>query len=393
MQTKDLIHNLRIADDLPQFLVSHIASADLLYKPIAEYTDLIAALRDIMGSYFAEICPAVFQQPVIDKDWINQHRPVWEIPGFSCFTNTTSGTTADRFQYRIHTDTYHRLEIFEHYIEILREFSIVPTRVLYFVSDSCNFSDEFVSRVVTDNVVMTHGLREAVEVFCVKKNLTYVEDHFGYYDQVLALIEDEGFELILADGHSISEMVGWIKKKGYDKKICRLLSSTSTKTNLDDLNYLKENGFIANWCDHMRCWDGGVTFFSCRENTYHLIEHFAYPMAIDGKLVSQDFFSFPNPFWNYWNGDYFSLDTEYKRCACGRIYRDFNLDRGRNTIFDNLSDETAAQILSRTKGIKRMVRMANVIKVHTNRALPRCERAEIRRSLPMIHFRFIREDA
>jgi len=193
------------------------------------------------------------------------------------------------------------------------------------------------------------------------------------------------------DGFTISEAVGWVKSRGYNSKIAQLLSTTSCKPNYDDLNFLRNNGQIDDWCDHMRCWDGGVTFFTCSSYNTHLVEHFAYPYVDDGRLISKDFFSFPNPFWNYWNGDYASIGADYKVCDCGRLYRDFKISRIRE---NNVSGVSALNISSSSRqvpGIKRLMIFGNIVKVFTYWSFSVDERREVRRSNPNLKYRFIVE--
>ena len=75
----------------------------------------------------------------------------------------------------------------------------------------------------------------------------------------------------------------------------------------------------------MRCWDGGATFFTCKFGTYHLLDNITYHKSIDNKLVTTDYFSLAAPFVNYWNGDICSIENEYLRCECGRLYRPFKM--------------------------------------------------------------------
>jgi hypothetical protein len=73
----------------------------------------------------------------------------------------------------------------------------------------------------------------------------------------------------------------------------------------------------------MRCWDGGATFFTCKHQNYHLLDNLCWCDEKNKKLISTDYFSFPSPFVDYWNGDLCRLKNEYQRCDCGRLYRDF----------------------------------------------------------------------
>lgn len=393
MEIAKIIDGLQSTDNLPVFLLDHVATLEHLYKPIDEYVNLLEALRTRVGDFYRQRCPILFDGPdIITKQWLNQHRSDWEVPGYDYFDNTTSGTTAEKFHYRINRDVYYRIELFEHYLAILREFFVVPSRLIYLISDNPKYANTpMVSKIRTDNAVMTHGLREAVEVLQINKNTTYFDNHWDYFDKFFEFLEANPVDLILADGNSISELLAWIKRNNYKKKICKLLSTTTCMVSDEDLQHLKTRGSIDNWCDHMRCWDGGITFFSCKHNVRHVVEHFSYPMSIDNKLVSQDFFSFSSPFWNYWNGDDVTLGDEYRRCKCGRIYRDFSITREREHIMHHTLTYSIDKVLEGVDCLKRSAVFGTILKVFTSRSLTKLERQTIRTALPDMHIRFVVE--
>jgi hypothetical protein len=117
-------------------------------------------------------------------------------------------------------------------------------------------------------------------------------------------------------------------------KLVQLVSNTGDRVNPETLNFLKETGVTESWCDHMRCWDGGASFFTCEKGTYHLQDELSYVYSTDeGRLVSIDFFSYPSPFINYLNGDYCTVGEDFKLCACGRWHREFKFNSRRNRQF------------------------------------------------------------
>ena len=42
----------------------------------------------------------------------------------------------------------------------------------------------------------------------------------------------------------------------------------------------------------MRCWDGGATFLTCKDNNYHVLDNLSYCYEKENKLISTDYFSF-----------------------------------------------------------------------------------------------------
>jgi phenylacetate-coenzyme A ligase PaaK-like adenylate-forming protein len=80
----------------------------------------------------------------------------------------------------------------------------------------------------------------------------------------------------------------------------------------------------------MRCWDGGASFFTCKNGTYHLNDNFAWTIeGPDNKMISTDYFNLASPFINYYNGDLCKIENEYHKCSCGRYYRPFKMLQNR----------------------------------------------------------------
>ena len=90
-----------------------------------------------------------------------------------------------------------------------------------------------------------------------------------------------------------------------------------------------DNGYFDDACDHMRCWDGGATFYTCKHRNYHLMDNLAWVEEVDGRMICTDYFNLASPFVRYWNGDYCKIGKEYRRCECGRLYREFEFMQSR----------------------------------------------------------------
>jgi len=110
----------------------------------------------------------------------------------------------------------------------------------------------------------------------------------------------------------------------FPERLAKFLSLTGGPVHVPTVQNLLRSGAVDAYCDHMRCWDGGAAFFTCRYGTYHLDERFGHVESVDGKLVSTDYSSVYSPFYRYWNGDYCDIGPESK-CLCGRTSRQFRL--------------------------------------------------------------------
>jgi hypothetical protein len=158
----------------------------------------------------------------------------------------------------------------------------------------------------------------------------YMDDPDGWHGKLLDLLSSNFFDVVLSSGPVINILVRHIKKHGFTNRFAHLLSHTSEFPRTDDFLFLQSNGNIKCYCDHMRCWDGGASFFTCRFGTYHLNDNFAWVVeGSDNKMISTDYFNMAAPFINYWNGDLCEIGKEYQRCGCGRWYRPFKMLQNR----------------------------------------------------------------
>ena len=235
----------------------------------------------------------------------------------------TSGTTGPKFQYLRWNKFFEFIEIENHYNLILEEYGIKQNpSVLYFFNNYTKFN-EVVAETNSKNFMEKHGSKNAT-TYAInfdknKVNLEY------FYKEFFEWIDKKQINVILAPGSAINAICYYFNKFKYNKKLCTLLSNTCEKFLKNDVNYLINNNYIDKFCDHMRCWDGGCTFITCKENNYHILDNLSYCFSIDSKLISTDYFSFVSPFVNYWNGDYCEISSIYKRCDCGRLFRYFKL--------------------------------------------------------------------
>jgi phenylacetate-coenzyme A ligase PaaK-like adenylate-forming protein len=234
---------------------------------------------------------------------------------------STSGTTGPKFKYSRWNKFLKFIEVENHYRPILEEYKINENpNVLYFFNNYRNYDNSIVLETKSNNFMEKHGAKEA-KTFSVNFRMKYNVEYF--YKKLLDWIDNNKIDVILASGSDINALCYYIQKYNYKNQICNLLSNTCEKFLKKDVQFLLEQGYVKNFCDHMRCWDGGATFFTCKEGNYHVLDNLSYCFAKNNKLISTDYFSFTNPFVNYWNGDYCEIDNRYERCDCGRLFRKF----------------------------------------------------------------------
>jgi hypothetical protein len=130
----------------------------------------------------------------------------------------------------------------------------------------------------------------------------------------------------------------------------------------------------------MRCWDGGASFFTCKCRNYHLMDNLAWcEQGPDNELICTDYFNLASPFFRYWNGDYCTISTEYVRCECGRLYRDFEFLENRpfslkGRCLKNIHDGVRSLNIPDIKQVRASV---EVLEVVSSRELSPAEKAAI----------------
>ena len=159
----------------------------------------------------------------------------------------------------------------------------------------------------------------------------YMIDPDDWHNKLLDFLDSAPFfDIVLSSGPVINILARYIKKHNFTKHFAHLLSHTTEFPRPEDFYFLKNNGNITHYCDHMRCWDGGASFFTCKFGTYHLNDNFAWvTQGSDNKLISTDYFNMAAPFINYWNGDRCRIENDYHKCECGRWYRPFKMLQNR----------------------------------------------------------------
>lgn len=99
----------------------------------------------------------------------------------------------------------------------------------------------------------------------------------------------------------------------FDINSC-VFSFTASILKEEHKNFFLNNGLQVK--DHMRCWDGGATYFTCSNFNKHWIDFASVVNNIENRLISTDIWNQEELFINYWNGD--NLITSRKSiCECG----------------------------------------------------------------------------
>lgn len=282
---------------------------------------------------------------IITKETLNFNRDLWYFKRIPHLKAKTSGsTTGQSFEYLIDMNYFNFIEFKCHYRECLQDFGLSKATRSgnFYLSKENNFYRQTYQR---HQNVASHGLARC-ETFSFITNQRTIESTI---EETLLKMINANLDVLAVDGTAINFLANYFKKTGFKEKICNLLSNTNERISSEDVEWLKQNGNISDYVDHMRSWDGGASFITCNHHTYHLLDNLSYIESIDGKLVSTDFFSFASPFLNYWNGDFCEIKNEYQLCKCGRWYRPFKFKNPRNF---SLNGTDANSIQERIKSLK-----------------------------------------
>lgn len=187
------------------------------------------------------------------------------------------------------------------------------------------------------NLFCSFGAYSTVSTFVnFSKFLSNTND---WYDNLFSLLENSFFDVVLSNGGIINTLVKQIKDRNFKHKFGHLISQTTEYVKSSDLEFLVSNGNFNYYCNHMRGWDGGLTFFTCEHGALHLNEGASLVYSDDSKnLVSTCFFNTATPFIRYKNGDIGNIEKEFSLCKCGRYYRPFSMDKSRPFSWKGVSD-------------------------------------------------------
>jgi hypothetical protein len=95
------------------------------------------------------------------------------------------------------------------------------------------------------------------------------------------------------------------------------------------------------WCDYMRSWDGGLTFWRCREGRYHTMDiSTILRVESDGAAIVTDLTNHAQRFADYRTGDLVECLPEHVTCACGAPCRNLRYVRSSSWDFVDRHGDT-----------------------------------------------------
>ncbi len=305
---------------------------------------------------------------------------------------TSGSTTGLPFSYLRWDPLLYFIEATNHYDLIMDEFEIKENpNVLYFFNTSRYEKDKAITvRSDSDNFMEHHGIkRKATTHYVNFKMFQDQKKEFfnGFFDHVLK----NEIDVIFSPGPSINSMCHYIREQKFKSKVCHLLSNSNEKIMSEDAAFLFE-GHVDDICDHMRCWDGGASFFTCRHRNYHLMDNLSWCEDVEEKLVSTDYFNLPSPFVRYWNGDFCRITDTYQRCECGRLYREFEFLENRPFSLKGRSILDVKEALDhlRISNIKQVRCSAEFVEIVSYSPLRDVDKQFLDRKFPF-KFRFVVE--
>lgn len=247
--------------------------------------------------------------------------------------HTSGSTTGKPFHYYSDKKYFDFIQKESEFDLILKEFNLYnkPLRILNLFKHPFNPKpDNFFLK--TENYSKsrfhTYGAKETTTFFVNWDG--YMDNPDDWHGKFLEFLSKRYFDIVLASGPVVNIFTRYIKNNNFKHTFATLLSHTTEFPRISDLQFLKSNTNIRHWCDHMRCYDGGANFFTCKHGTYHLNDHLSWTyQGPDNKMISTDYFNIVAPFVNYWNGDLCEIKDEYQLCECGRWYRPFKMLQNR----------------------------------------------------------------
>lgn len=214
----------------------------------------------------------------------------------------------------------------------------------------------------------------------------YQNDPSKWHEKLFDFLDGKYFDVVLSSGSIINLLTNYIKEFNFNKNFCHLLSHSTDPVKPEDFTFLKQNGNINHFCDHMRCWDGGATFFTCEHGTYHLHEGVAnVRQGSNNELISTCFTNVASPFVNYHNGDYCKLSNDYKLCSCGRYYRPFEFLESRPFAIKGVDSINSLRNKIETLDFARLITQVQFhrgsVMVHSKILLSEAQRIEVQNKI------------
>jgi hypothetical protein len=370
--------------------------SNLLYQKEDLVTDVLEILIKNI-KIWAQLKSKVYKnEEIVSKDNLLEKQKwfVEELENESKKMRTSGSTTSVPFYYLRWDKFLYFIECENHYDLILDEFDIKNNfNLLYFFNNnSYNKNKNFSVKIMPKNFMECHGQKRNATCHYVNFNLLQ-KSYPTYYKKILNYCVDKKIDVIFCPGSVTNSLCHHIRKFKLNDKICSLLSNSYEEILHKDISYLLSNNLVDNICNHMRCWDGGATFFTCKYDNYHLLDNLSWCYEYEKKLISTDYFSFPSPFVNYWNGDFCEIEKNYKRCQCGRLYRPFKFLRSRPFAVkgNSIKDISDKLLILGIEDIKQIKCMENSITLITSKPISEDKKEKVKEKFK-IKFNFILEN-
>jgi len=313
-------------------------------------------------------------------------------------THTSGSSTGFHFMYRRMKSTFERLEWDNHYDMVLDEFGIRPDpNILYFFPNHFKKSADLPIFIDPgpQPYLNSHGRSRRSTVLYANFDM-YKSDPESFFGILLDYLSSNPVDVFFSAGPQINSLCYHIRKFGFEGRLGRLLSQTNEMLIQEDAEFLfnNENNYFSGVCDHMRCWDGGGSFFTCRFGNYHLMDNLSWCEEVEGKMIATDYFNFASPFIRYWNGDMCSIGKKMERCECGRLFREFEFLENRPFSLGGvcLGDLRRKMILLGIYGIKQVKCYVDSVNVVSSRALSEHDKSRISDLEPSFRFVFSVEE-
>lgn len=374
---------------------------DLMEKDEDTVRKATTALRENIEGWVRSRCPTYpFDKPFASKPDL-ENKDGWYVESAiheSMEVGTTGSTSGVPFRYMRWHPAFHKIEWDYHYNLVLDEFGVRDNpNVLYFFSDHYKTAgNEPVACFgrPSDLAMNNHGSSRSPIVHYANFAL-YQRDNEGFWRFVFDYVQRHQIDVFFTSAPQISSMCNYIRKFGFKHKMGYLLSNTGDRILPADAYFLfVQNKYFDHICDHMRCWDGGASFYTCSHRNYHLMDNLCWVEEIDGKMICTEYFNLASPFVRYWNGDYCKVGKEYKRCECGRLYRDFEFMESRpfslkGVCMKDIKDGIKALDIAGIREVRCSTKYLDVVSI---RDLSQEERTRIAALTDRFMFRFLTEE-
>lgn len=372
---------------------------NLLYEEVEIVEETIKILRKNVSMWAATHCD-IYQQkkpiPYFTKTDLD-NKTGWYVPFMTKETQpmTSSGsTTGFNFAYLRWEPFLYFIECENHYDLIMDEFKVCEKPNLLYMFNAVQGIGTKIIEIKDDstNFMEHHGnKRKAIVHYANPKILK--ENSRLFFSFLFKQIKNKPFDVILTPGSNVRTLCASIKSEGFSGKVCKLLSNTNEYLLPEDRKFLIENNHVEKICDHMRCWDGGASFFECEHGTIHLLDNLAWCVEKERKLISTDYFSLPSPFVNFWNGDLCEIEKNYNRCKCGRLYRPFKFLENRPFAVkgNSIKEYREKMVASGIPDIRQVRCDINFFVISSTRKLSEREKDEIKKIFSGHNVRFLVE--